>query len=186
MWSLRCCPLGGRSLQQLLVKSMTKGGQTLGKAAGEKVEPKVVPVFFATNRKADETQPPETRFSGDPASTITLGLAHVTIPVAKHKIGTVETPAWWNLFADEKDASRYVVLHGVERLENTKFCTELGKAVTDGGQGSVLIFLHGYHVTFEEAAARGPVLPRHAIQGSRGSLQLAFSRDYPRLFCGRR
>jgi esterase/lipase superfamily enzyme len=138
----------------LLLKIVTMTGQALGGAAGAEVDAKVIPVFFATNRKGDETQPAEKRFSGDPADTITLGLAQVTIPVAKHKIGKVETPAWWNLFADDKDASRYVVLHGVERLASADFCTKLSRAVTDGGRGSVLVFLHGYNVTFEEAARR--------------------------------
>jgi len=137
----------------LLRSAVTMTGQVLGGAAGAEVGTKVVPVFFATNRKGDETQPTEKRFSGDPADTITLGLAQVTIPVV-HKITKVETPAWWNLFADEKDASRYVVLHGVERLASVDFCTKLCRAVTDGGRGSVLVFLHGYNVTFEEAARR--------------------------------
>jgi esterase/lipase superfamily enzyme len=138
----------------LLLKTVTMSGQALGGAAGAEVEGKVVPVFFATNRKGDKNQPPEKRFSGDPADTITLGLALVTIPVAKHKVGKVETPAWWNFFADEKDASRYVVLRDVDQLESADFCTKLGKAVTDAGRGSVLVFLHGYNVSFEEAALR--------------------------------
>lgn len=138
----------------LLQKTVTMTGQALGGAAGVEVEAKVVPVFFATNRKEDETQPPEKRFSGDPADTITLGLAQVTIPAAKHRTGKVEAPAWWNLFADEKDASRYTVLHDAVPLGRADFCTKLSRAVTDGGPGSLLVFLHGYNVTFEEAARR--------------------------------
>jgi esterase/lipase superfamily enzyme len=137
----------------LLRATVTTTGQALGAAVSAEADVKVVPVFFATNRKADETQPAEKQFSGDPARTITLGLAQVTIPVA-HELGKVETPAWWNLFADAKDASRYVVLRAVERLASADFCTKLGRAVTDGGRGSVLVFLHGYRVTFEEAARR--------------------------------
>jgi esterase/lipase superfamily enzyme len=135
---------------------VTMSGQALGGAARADVEAKVVPVFFATNRKeiGDEDQPPENRFSGDPADLITLGIAQVTIPIARHRIARVETPAWWNLFADPKDASRYVVLRGVDRLESADFCTKLSRAVTAGGRGSVLVFLHGYNVTFEEAATR--------------------------------
>lgn len=129
-------------------------GQTLGRTAGAEVEPYPVPVFFATNRKADKTQSAEGRFSGDPADINTLGLATVTIPIAKHKTGRVETPAWWNRFADKKDASRYVVLRDVQSFGRTAFCAELGRAVTDGGRGSLLVFVHGYNVTFDEAARR--------------------------------
>jgi esterase/lipase superfamily enzyme len=141
----------------LLQNAVTMTGRVLGGAASAKVAPILVPVFFATNRKEDkeehEVQPEEERFSGDLADKITFGLAQVTIPVV-HKTGKVETPAWWNLFADEKDASRYVVMHRVKRLASADFCTKLSRAVTDGGRGSVLVFLHGYNVTFEEAARR--------------------------------
>lgn len=138
----------------LVRETVMATGQTLGKAAGAEAEYCPVPVFFATNRREDETQPPENRFSGDPSDTLTLGLAQVTIPVVKHKTGRVETPAWWNRFADKKDASRYVVLQNVQPLERANFCAELGRAATDGGRGSLLIFVHGYRVTFEEAARR--------------------------------
>src|SRR5579863_3920980 len=144
----------------LLQETVIKTGQALGGAAGTTDEPGVVtvPVFFATNRRGDETQPLEKRFSGDPAATIKMGLAHVTIPVARHKVGKIETPAWWNLFVDQKDASRYVLLRNVERLGSPDFCTRLGRAVSDSGWGSVLVFLHGYKVTFEEAARRAAQL----------------------------
>ncbi len=129
-------------------------GNALGRAAGVAYEgTRAVPVFFATNRRRDEAQPPESRFSGEPADAITLGLAQVSIPFT-HKTGKVETPAWWNLFADPKDASRYVILYSVERLAEADFCTKLTKAATEGGPRSVLVFLHGYNVTFEEAARR--------------------------------
>jgi esterase/lipase superfamily enzyme len=137
-----------------LQDTVTMTGQALGMAAAAENDPKLVPVFFATNRKGDEAQVPENWFSGEPADAITYGLARVTIPVARHKRGKLETPAWWKLFADEKDTSRYVVLKSVEPLKSAEFCTQLGRAVKAVEGGSVLVFLHGYNVTFEEAALR--------------------------------
>jgi esterase/lipase superfamily enzyme len=142
----------------LLHAIITTTGQTLGAAAGADVGAKLAPVFFATNRREVEKQPNGKEFSSDADKAIALGLARVTIPVAKHKTGTVESPAWWNLFADEKDASRYVVFHGVERLGRVDFCTKLSQAVTNDGRGNLLVFLHGYNVIFEEAARRAAQL----------------------------
>ncbi|MGO9238492.1 MAG: hypothetical protein ACLP4V_32000 [Methylocella sp.] len=89
----------------VLQKTSTMTSQALGRAAVAEHEPNGVEVFFATNRKCDEKQPPDKRFSAELTNTLTLGLAKVTIPIAKHQEGTLETPAWWNRFADAKDAS---------------------------------------------------------------------------------
>jgi esterase/lipase superfamily enzyme len=46
------------------------------------------------------------------------------------------------------------LLQRAEPLENAEFCTQLGRAVTENGGRSVLVFLHGYKVTFKEVARR--------------------------------
>ncbi|MBV8524634.1 MAG: alpha/beta fold hydrolase [Acetobacteraceae bacterium] len=141
-----------------LRNAVTMTGRVLGAAAVSPVETCLVPIFFATNRKEDATQPPENRFSAEDAKTITFGLAQVTIPVARHRLGRLEAPVWWNLFVDERDATRFVVLHRLGRLGTQEFCNELSRAAAQQSRTSVLIFLHGYNVTFDEAVRRAAQL----------------------------
>ena len=128
----------------------------LGRAlAATEVGLQLVPVFFATNRKRGSGT---TEFLGEPSEQLSFGLASVTIPVAQHKIGRVETPHWWTLHAGEEAEQRFVVLAKVEGLGRAEFLTRLGSAATRGATGAgereLLVFLHGYNVTFEEAARR--------------------------------
>ena len=145
---------GGPQADAIVPDLLSSAAKTLGRrvglAAGQDTIP--APVFFATNREARNGGKPEEMFSGELAEAVTFGLATVTIP-AEHTTG-LQTPAWWNVVADRKDSSRYVVFNQIETLDGPEFCTRLGAAVTNNGRGSLLIFLHGYRVTFEEAARR--------------------------------
>ena len=114
-----------------------------------------VPVFFATNRKPGS----RAEFLGDPADRLSFGLASVTIPLSpKHKIGCIETPHWWTLFPEKHAEERFITIAEVEGLERADFLTRVASAATSNGTGAdareLLVFLHGYNVTFEEAARR--------------------------------
>jgi hypothetical protein len=112
---------------------------------------KRVPVFFATNRTPATLAAKV--FTGEFQTTITYGVATVTIPV-HHKPGDLETPAWWNVFADKKDQAAYFTLSDVMALAQGEFAGQLEKAAQTPKPAELLIFLHGYNVTFEEAAMR--------------------------------
>jgi len=112
---------------------------------------KRVPIFFGTNRKPGG--PSATAFLGDPAEAMSYGLAWVTIPLGAHKIGRVETPRWWNIFADEKDQGQYFTCD-VNSLKQPEFAAKLEQASRAAESPEILIFLHGFNVTFEEAAMR--------------------------------
>jgi esterase/lipase superfamily enzyme len=110
-----------------------------------------VPVFFATNRTPANLA--AKAFTGEFQKMITYGVATVTIPV-HHKSGDLETPAWWDVFADKKDQADYFTLSEVMALEQGEFDNRLERAAQAPGPAELLIFLHGYNVTFEEAAMR--------------------------------
>ncbi len=107
------------------------------------------PVFFATNR---EPGAESKIFTGEVSTTLTLGLAQVSVPVAAHRLGNLERPKWWNLYT--ADEQKFFLLNSVSRLSGSDFGTELGKATQASGSQELLIFLHGFNVTFEEAALR--------------------------------
>lgn len=110
-----------------------------------------VPIFFATNRARTATS--DTPFSGEPVKEIFYGIAPVTIPVEKHRTGQVESPHWWTLFPDTDKEHRFVLLEELEPLTQSAFATRL-ETLLQADAKDLLVFLHGYNVTFEEAARR--------------------------------
>ena len=133
--------------------SMAQGNKSLAAALSDTsaLPPSVisVPIFFATNRGP---VPNSTMFSGEVSLTLTYGLAQVTVPVATHRVGALEQPKWWNLYTH--DNQKVFVLNKVNSFTTVGFETELQKATMASESKELLIFLHGFNVTFEEAALR--------------------------------
>lgn len=140
--------LGLRPADTHVAEAVVRSAAVLGTA--ETAEPafRTVNVFFGTNRVVDEARPPAERFPGAYAPEVTYGRADVTIP-ARHKIGKLETP-WFGKPAK----SRHVVLDAVATLGPAAFATDVGRAALDAPAAELLVFVHGYNVTFEEAARR--------------------------------
>lgn len=126
----------------------------LGQAVSADAEPCEIQVYFATNRKPGGTE--EARFATDAAERLTYGLAKVTIPVGRHLLGRVEERSWWNVLGDNDDKRRYVVLGEVQDLSDNNFIGRL-EGEPEAANG-LLVFLHGYNVTFEDAARRAAQL----------------------------
>jgi esterase/lipase superfamily enzyme len=108
-----------------------------------------VPIFFATNRKVLPELDLEHRYIGEYTKDLSYGRAKVTIPV-RHRVGKVERPSRFGRESEE----RHIIFREAETLDNTKFATQLGEEIERVKRKELLIFLHGYRVTFEEAARR--------------------------------
>lgn len=106
-----------------------------------------VPIFYATNRKWNGTA-----FTGDPADALSYGYNWVTIP-ADHAIGHIEKRSWWNRLSDAGDPEKYFTC-AVHNLIKPDFLSNLEKACQSAESQQILIFLHGFNVSFEEAAMR--------------------------------
>jgi hypothetical protein len=110
----------------------------------------LVPVFFATNRGVDEDVSGADAYGTTLSDSVSFGLANVTIP-RSHERGRVETPRWWSLQRPRPD--RHVVVDSIERLAGEAFATRL-EGESAPASLDLLVFLHGYNVTFEQAARR--------------------------------
>lgn len=128
-------------------------GRDFGRTLAATTEPGLVSLYFVTNRKAVAAA--QGYYGGEEGAGLIYGMAEVTIPVDVHRLGQVEQPAWWQPLADKEDSRRYVVLDNTEELSPAVFCQRLGR---ETGSGDLLVFLHGYNVTFEEAAQRAAQL----------------------------
>ena len=113
----------------------------------------VYPVWFGTNRKP---HPRGNGFSGERHDRVTHGRVEVYVPEA-HRFGETGTAFWKKLLRFDLRDDRLRVQH-VERQERDAFFSEIQAAVAaareNGETPHALFFLHGFNVTFEDAAIR--------------------------------
>ena len=111
-------------------------------------------VFYATDRAAANNfsdLPPAERY-GVARGKLDYGLAEVSIP-REHKPGLLEAPSIWKLEFRE-DPSLHVVLMSVTRRSGPLFFQELSERVKRSQGRNAFLFVHGYNVSFADAARR--------------------------------
>lgn len=87
-----------------------------------------------------------------PDGKVDLGICEVTIPKS-HVVGELEAPSIVRLEVRE-DAARHVVLRKTERLDDEPFYNSLRERVDASARKELFVFVHGFNVSFEEAARR--------------------------------
>jgi esterase/lipase superfamily enzyme len=113
----------------------------------------IVKVFYATDRQATGDQTPAKRYGNKRSKDegLTFGTCEVSIP-RDHKLAHIERPSWRNLFRE--DPARHVVVLSVSPLASQSYFDELSSDVRSSEKRQVLVFIHGFDVTFEEGAWR--------------------------------
>lgn len=111
----------------------------------------VVKVFYATDRNLTSAASPTEKF-GSTRSELRYGTCDVSIP-RDHRMGELEKPSILKL-EFRPDPEKHVVLLNVAVQSREGFFSELGKRVQTSGKKSAFLFVHGYNVTFEDAARR--------------------------------
>ncbi|HWY22204.1 MAG TPA: alpha/beta hydrolase [Candidatus Acidoferrum sp.] len=111
-----------------------------------------VQVFFATDRKPSGQSIPAKYFGderGDDNGPLTFGTLDVSIP-ARHRTGHIEEPL--PLF--KQDPTHDLVVISLKVAPESQFFSSLTNAVNASQNKEALVFIHGYDVTFDEAARR--------------------------------
>jgi len=144
-------------LDRPAAKLRTRGAEFLGPERGVKgastPDGLVYPVWFGTNRKPKALSD---GFTNERHDRVTRGRVEVYVPEA-HRFGETGTSFWTKLrrFDLRDDTLR---VQRVERQERDAFFADIQaalQAARDGGQAPhALFFLHGFNVTFEDAAIR--------------------------------
>ncbi len=114
----------------------------------------VVPVFFATDRAISKSTADYCTFANRRCddNQLKYGTCEISIP-KKHKKGELESPSWFKL-EFFKDPEKHVVLLSARSMPKTKFFASARKSVAASPENSAFVFIHGYNVTFEDAALR--------------------------------
>ncbi|WPD21852.1 MAG: alpha/beta hydrolase [Candidatus Electrothrix scaldis] len=109
-------------------------------------------VFFATDREKDDPRDVSDYFGGKIGRKISYGTASVSIP-RDHKMGELEKPSIWRL-EFRQDPEEHVVLLGISELPTQRFYERISQRIKNSEGKKAFIFIHGYNVTFEDAARR--------------------------------
>ena len=111
----------------------------------------IVPVFFATDRNLTASRHPREIFGGG-RSSLSYGTSYVSIPL-NHRRGELESPSIWKLEFRENVAKHVVLLRVLVQSKDSYF-SDLAERVKASSQSSAFLFIHGYNVSFQDAARR--------------------------------
>ena len=111
-----------------------------------------VDVFYATDRaRTGKTRP--ARFYGyGRAEALDYGIAEVTIP-RTHVPGSLAAPTIWKLEFSE-DPTKHVMLQSVTPVAADNFFGSMRERLDDVQSKEAFVFVHGYNVSFDDAAKR--------------------------------
>jgi esterase/lipase superfamily enzyme len=120
----------------------------------EEEEGWVYPVFFGTNRAPVDPAKPGRGFSARRATAVTYGHCDVWVPPT-HRFGETGT-VWWKRWKRFQFADDHLRLRNTDVLAGEGFWAALKEEMSraEGGKPHGLVFLHGYRVSFEDAAIR--------------------------------
>jgi esterase/lipase superfamily enzyme len=108
-------------------------------------------VFFKKSGPSMPNAPPVIVYGGD-RGKLELGVCEVSIPKS-HEVGELESPSILRLEFSE-DSARHVILQKVQPEPAEQFFNDLRDCVGRSSQKSAFVFVHGYNVTFSDAARR--------------------------------
>lgn len=111
----------------------------------------VVRVFYGTDRNVTSSSSPSKWF-GVGRGALSYGTCDVSIP-RDHRMGELESPSIWKLEFRE-DPEKHVVVLEVAVEPKDRFFSDLAEKVRRSPANSAFLFVHGYNVTFEDAARR--------------------------------
>lgn len=110
-----------------------------------------VRVFYATDRNQTGSTIPSEMFGAN-RSDLTYGTCEVSIP-RDHRMGELESPSIWRLEFQE-DPAKHVVLLRTAIASKDEFFADVAARVRQSKASNAFLFVHGYNVTFEDAARR--------------------------------
>jgi esterase/lipase superfamily enzyme len=113
----------------------------------------IVRIFYATDRQKSAS-PRGADYLNVRSSDGKLGFGtcEVSIP-QRHQLARIERPSFWRLEFRE-DPEQHVVLQQVHPQSEESFFKEISERVAGSDAKDAFVFVHGYSVSFEDAALR--------------------------------
>jgi esterase/lipase superfamily enzyme len=109
-------------------------------------------VWYGTNRLPIDVHSPDKGYSQKRASEARRGFCRIYIPMS-HKVGSIGSPWWKRLMTMTDDRMKLIA---IRELQGTAYAASVVERVHSAEVDTrcILIFIHGYNVSFPDAAAR--------------------------------
>jgi len=140
-----------RMIMVIAVVALLNGCATGPMAVKGEPDYAIVRTFFATDRNLTGKTKPDEMF-GDGRANLAYGTSDVSIP-RDHRMGWLESPSLWRLELRE-DPTKHVVLLSTAVSSKDKFFADVAARASQSLRRSAFLFVHGYNVSFEDAARR--------------------------------
>ncbi|WP_224407715.1 alpha/beta hydrolase [Afifella sp. IM 167] len=121
------------------------------RGAGEEAEAESVDIYYATDR-APTHDPYPGRFYGHDRGKLEYGVATVTIP-RNHVPGRIEAPSILS-FEVTPSPARHIILVSVKPMAGDDVFARMRAHLEKSDTDDAFVFVHGYNVSFEDAAKR--------------------------------
>jgi esterase/lipase superfamily enzyme len=112
------------------------------------------PLWFGTNRQPIDPRNLAKGFSGERDRQLHYGICQVAVPKS-HKIGSTGSP-WWQQLLTLTDDRLKLEPKSLKILEEAAFWIDVQRTLQERepDERSALVFVHGFNVSFEDAAKR--------------------------------
>jgi esterase/lipase superfamily enzyme len=111
----------------------------------------VVKVFYGTDRKRTGSKLANL-FYGKERGALETGLCEVSIP-RDHRMGQLERPSIWR-FQFREAPDKHIIVLNVTPQDARGFSQALNNELSQSSFRQAFVFIHGYNVTFSDAARR--------------------------------
>lgn len=112
----------------------------------------IVRVLYGTNRKRTGSSDPLEFYGKERTNGLELGAVYVSIPT-NHQTAVLEThKIWKGEFHNVPE--KHVTLLRVKTMSGDQFKREMQNQLDRSTRKEAIVFIHGYNVTFEDAARR--------------------------------
>ncbi|KIR17154.1 hypothetical protein PFLU4_20520 [Pseudomonas fluorescens] len=110
----------------------------------------IIRTYYGTNRRATGSKLPYQAY-GTHEGELSYGVADVSIP-RDHRLGVLESPKSGMRAFENKN--KHIMLMGLQPVERELLLTLIAQDVENSDGKSAMVFIHGYTVSFEDAARR--------------------------------
>jgi esterase/lipase superfamily enzyme len=114
-----------------------------------------IPLLVATTRRPVAAERPGFRFGTTDANDLSWGLAQVAVPSYRVR-AEGETPRAGN--EEQPDAARFMFMNSLLPADSVRFLQRVRDDLARTRSRDILVFVHGYNSSFEDAAVRAAQL----------------------------
>jgi esterase/lipase superfamily enzyme len=140
---------GDKLLDKKVSSVPNQAAEEHGQVFYEKKKHTIVDILYGTDRKINQKRSSLEKYYSGERGKLQYGVAQVSIP-KEHKLGAMERPGFWQ----SEKIGKHVMITKLEKIDGEKFVSFLKSKLSHVKEKDILIFIHGFNVTFANAIRR--------------------------------